>query len=278
MNKVLDRIGREGPLMARDFENDRVTKSSGWWDWRPSKVALEHLTFDGRLMTLRTKNFLKVYDLPENVIPTGIDTTMPTSEEFGRHVITRSLKALGIASFKDITFRARYIKDKKFIKSALENMVRGHTVYEVAVTGIPDTPLYMLAEYKTKKITLSGDAFILSPFDVLNVYRHRLQTFFDFDYMVECFVPQPKRKYGYFSLPILLGDTFIARMDSKADRKQRVLTIHNLHFESVNLSKPQITKLCETIKAFAKFNLCSAVILKKSNDKMLLKVIQKEVA
>jgi uncharacterized protein YcaQ len=67
-------------------------------------------------------------------------------------------------------------------------------------------------------------------------------------------------------------------MDSKADRKQRVLTIHNLHFESVNLSKPQITKLCETIKAFAKFNLCSAVILKKSNDKMLLKVIQKEVA
>lgn len=278
MNKVLDRIGREGPLMARDFENDRVTKSSGWWDWRPSKVALEHLTFDGRLMTLRTKNFLKVYDLPENVIPTGIDTTMPTSEEFGRHVITRSLKALGIASFKDITFRARYIKDKKFIKSALENMVRGHTVYEVAVTGIPDTPLYMLAEYKTKKITLSGDAFILSPFDVLNVYRHRLQTFFDFDYMVECFVPQPKRKYGYFSLPILLGDTLIARMDSKADRKQRVLTIHNLHFESVNLSKPQITKLCETIKAFAKFNLCSAVILKKSNDKMLLKAIQKEVA
>lgn len=278
MNKVLDRIGREGPLMARDFENDRVTKSSGWWDWRPSKVALEHLNFDGRLMTLRTKNFLKVYDLPENVIPTGIDTTMPTSEEFGRHVITRSLKALGIASFKDITFRARYIKDKKFIKSALENMVRERTVYEVAMTGIPDTPLYMLTEYKTKKITLSGDAFILSPFDVLNVYRHRLQTFFDFDYMVECFVPQPKRKYGYFSLPILLGDTFIARMDSKADRKQRVLTIHNLHFESVNLSKPQITKLCETIKAFAKFNLCSAVILKKSNDKMLLKAIQKEVA
>lgn len=277
MNKVLDRIGREGPLMARDFENDRVTKSSGWWDWRPSKVALEHLNFDGRLMTLRTKNFLKVYDLPENVIPSGINTTMPTPEEFGRHVITRSLKALGIASFKDITFRARYIKDKKFIKSALDNMVREHEVYEVTVTGIPDAPLYMLAEYKTKKISVSGDAFILSPFDVLNVYRHRLQTFFDFDYMVECFVPEPKRTYGYFSLPILLGDTFIARMDSKADRKQRVLTIHNLHFESIKLSKLQIKKLSEAIKAFAKFNQCSAIILKKSNDKVLLKLIQKVV-
>ncbi len=275
MNKVLDRIGREGPLMARDFENDRVTKSLGWWDWRPSKIALENLNFDGRLITLRKNNFQKVYDLPENVIPSGIDTTLPTPEEFARHVITRSLKALGIASFKDIVFRARYTKDKKFIKSALENMVREGEVYEVAVTGIKEASLYMLPEYKNKKITLSGDAFILSPFDVLNVYRHRLQTFFDFDYMVECFVPQPKRKYGYFSLPILIGDTFIARMDSKADRKQQILTIHNLHFESIKLSKPMIAKLCDAIKAFAKINQCNSIVLKKSNDKVLMKVIQK---
>lgn len=275
MNKVLDRIGREGPLMARDFENDRVTKSLGWWDWRPSKIALENLNFDGRLITLRKNNFQKVYDLPENVIPSGIDTTLPTPEEFARHVITRSLKALGIASFKDIAFRARYIKEKKFIKVALENMMREREVYEVAVTGITEAPLYMLPEYKNKKITLSGDAFILSPFDVINVYRHRLQQFFDFDYMVECFVPEPKRKYGYFSLPILLGDTFVARMDSKADRKQRILTIHNLHFESVKLSKPMIAKLCDAIKAFAKFNQCDTIVLKKSNDKALLKVIQK---
>jgi uncharacterized protein YcaQ len=277
MNKVLDRIGREGPLMARDFENDRVTKSSGWWDWRPSKVALEHLNFDGRLMTLRTKNFLKVYDLPENVIPSGIDITIPTSEEYARHVITRSLMALGVASYKDITFRARYIKEKKSIKAELENMVRDRKVCEVEVVGMKGAPLYMLAEYKNKKITLPGDVFILSPFDVLNVYRHRLQFFFGFDYMVECFVPEPKRKYGYFSLPILIGDTFIARMDSKADRKKKILTIHNLHFEPVKLSKPMIAKLCDAIKQFAKFNQCDSIVLKKSNDKVLLKVIQKSV-
>ncbi len=278
MNKVLDRIGREGPLMARDFENDRVTKSSGWWDWRPSKVALEHLNFDGRLMTLRTKNFLKVYDLAENVIPSGIDTTTPTSEEYARHVITRSLKALGVASFKDITFRARYIKQKNFIKTELENMVLKDEVCEAEVKGVKGPLLYMLPEYKNKKITISGDVFILSPFDVLNLYRHRLQTFFDFDYMVECFVPEPKRKYGYFSLPILIGDTFVARMDSKADRKQRVLTIHNLHFEPVKLSKPVITKLCNAIKSFARFNQCDAIVLKKSNDEVLLNVIQHAIS
>ncbi len=277
MNKVLDRIGREGPLMARDFENDRVTKSSGWWDWRPSKVALETLNFDGQLMTLRTKNFQKIYDLPGNVIPSGIDTTMPTREEFARNIIRRSLKALGIATAKDIAFRARYVKQNS-VKSELEKMVSEGEVCEVKVIGMTDAPLYMLPEYKNKKVTLSGDAFILSPFDVLNVYRHRLQKFFDFDYMVECFVPQPKRKYGYFSLPILLGDTFVARMDSKADRKQQIFTIHNLHFESVKLSIPKITKICDAIKAFAKFNRCNAIVLKKSNDKKLLNVLQKVVS
>ncbi len=188
------------------------------------------------------------------------------------------IHAAGLSkTFKDIAFRARYLKEKKSIKIALDTMVRAREVYEVAVAGITGAPLYMLSEYKNKKISLSGDVFILSPFDVLNVYRHRLLTFFDFDYMVECFVPQPKRKYGYFSLPILLGDTFIARMDSKADRKQRTLTIHNLHFESVKLSKPMVAKLCTAIIGFAKFNECRAVDLKKSNDKALLKVIQKSL-
>src|SRR5258708_32549652 len=82
MRKVLDRIGREGPLMARDFENDRVTKSKGWWDWRPSKLALENLYLEGKLMTFRKENFQKVYDLPENMLPRYIDTTMPTADEF----------------------------------------------------------------------------------------------------------------------------------------------------------------------------------------------------
>src|SRR5688572_3792394 len=102
MKKVLDRISREGPLRSRDFENDRVTKSSGWWDWRPSKLALERLHLEGKLMTIRRKDFQKVYDLAENIIPEDIDTAMPTAEEFARHVIKRSLKALGIANLKDI--------------------------------------------------------------------------------------------------------------------------------------------------------------------------------
>lgn len=267
MRSVLDRIGREGPLMARDFENDRVTKSLGWWDWRPSKLALERLYMDGRLMTLRKKNFQKVYDLPENIIPVDVDTTMPTPEEFARHVIRRSLNALGIAYIKDIAYSGRYVKNS--IKTELEKMVEEGEVCTVEVTGVTGGILYMLSKNKNKKITLSGDAFILSPFDILNVLRHRLKNFFDFDYQVECFVPEAKRKYGYFSLPVLIGDTFVARMDAKADRKQATLMINNLHFEKLKFTRPMIAKVGEAIQTFAKFNQCGEIVIKKSNDKVL---------
>jgi uncharacterized protein YcaQ len=275
MRTVLDRVGREGPLMARDFENDRTTKSSGWWDWRPSKVALERLHLDGKLITTRRGNFQKVYDLPENIIPADTDMTKPTGEEYSRHIVLRSLKANGIAYAKEISWSARLV-DRNAIKIELKKLVEEGKVLEVEITGLKG-PLYMLPEYKNKKITLSGEAFILSPFDLLNVFRHRLRDFFDFDYQVECFVPEPKRKYGYFALPILIGDTFVARMDSKADRKQSTLMIHNLHLESIKLTKPMITKIQDAIKAFAKFNQCKTIEIKKCNNKPLLKAIQKDL-
>lgn len=276
MQKVLDRIAREGPLMARDFENDRLTKSSGWWDWRPSKLALERLHLDGRLMTMRRKDFQKVYDLPENIIPSDIDTTKPTDEEYARHVIMRSLKALGIAYWKEIAYSSRYTKNEAKIE--LKKLIDAGAICEVKVSGVDGSPLYMLPAYKSKKITLSEDAFILSPFDVLNVYRHRLRNFFDFDYQVECFVPEAKRKYGYFSLPMLIGDKFVARMDSKAERKQRLLIIHNIHFEPLKITKPMITKIGDAIKNFATFNHCQEIIIKTSNNKSLLQTLRKSVA
>lgn len=273
MDKVLDRIAREGPLMVKDFENDRLEASSGWWDWRPSKVALERLYLSGKLMTTRTKDFQKLYDLPKNILLADIDTTMPAPEEFARYVIRRSLESLGIAYVKEMAWRARYVKNH-IVKQELQKLVAEGEVCTVAIEGLKTGPLYMLPVYKKKKIELSGDACILSPFDTLNVFRHRLRDFFDFDYQVECFVPEPKRKYGYFSLPILVGDSFVARMDSKADRKQKVLIVHNLHFEPVKLSQPVINKIIDALKAFAKFNQCRDIVIKKSNNKQLLKAIK----
>ncbi len=276
MDKVLDRITREGPLMVKDFENDRQVASAGWWDWRPSKLALERLYLSGKLMTTRTKDFQKIYDLPINLIPDDIDTTMPTPEEFARHIILRTLQSLGIAYAKELAWRAHRVKNN-LVKKELEKLVDEGEVYRVAIEGTPAAPLYMLPVYKNKKIQLSGDAFVLSPFDVLNVFRHRLKDFFDFDYQIECFVPQPKRKYGYFSLPVLAGDTFVARMDSKAERKQKRLIVHNLHFEPLKLSNPVLTKVAEAIRTFARFNQCQDIEFKKTNNRQYLKAIRDQL-
>lgn len=262
MNKVLNSISRDGPMMARDFENDRVGPNTGWWDWRPSKVALERLYLQGALMTTHRRDFQKVFDLPINRVPTDIDTRMPASEEYARHVILRALGALGVTYVKDIIWRTRYLKDH--IKGELAKMVSEGLVCEVNVEGLI---LYMLPAYKTKKINLAGDAFILSPFDPVNVLRHRLKDFFDFDYQVECFVPAANRKYGYFALPVLIGDTFVARMDAKVDRKQKVLNLLNLHFESVKLPDEALVRLKNALADFAEFNQCKAVVLHKSNKK-----------
>ena len=208
-----------------------------------------------------------------NLIPDDIDRTTPAPEEFARHVIRRSLRSMGIAYANEIAWRARYVKNN-LVKKELGKLVDEGEVCNVAIEGFKTSPLYMLPGYKNKKIQLSDDAFILSPFDALNVFRRRLRDFFDFDYQIECFVPQAKRKYGYFSLPVLIGDTFVARMDSKADRKQGVLTIHNLHFEPLKLTKPMVVKICDAIKTFAKFNQCEAVTIKRSNDKPALTAIR----
>jgi uncharacterized protein YcaQ len=271
MKQVLDRVEREGPLMVGDFENDRLEASSGWWDWRPAKVALERLYLDGKLTITRTKSFHKVYDVPINLIPPDTDLTMPTAEEFARFVIRRTLGALGIAYVKEMAWRARYVKGN-LVKKELEKMVATGEVRIVQVEGLKSAPLYMLPGQQTE-VELAGDAFILSPFDILNVFRHRLRDFFDFDYQIECFVPAPKRKYGYFCLPVLVGDTFVARMDAKADRKQKVLIVHNLHFEEVELDEAMIGKITAALKAFILFNNCRDIVFKKSNRADYMEVI-----
>lgn len=272
MKQMMDQVERDGSVRVGDFENDRQEASSGWWDWRPAKVALEKLYFHGHLMISRSKTFQKVYDLPINLVPQETDTTMPTPTEYAQFVIRRTLGALGISSVKEMAWRARRVKGN-LVKKELEKMVKTGEVKTVSVEGLKG-PYYMLPDQSTN-VKITNEVFILSPFDILNVFRHRLKDFFNFDYQIECFVPAPKRIYGYFSLPILAGDTFIARMDAKADRKQKVLIVHNLHFEKVDIDDTTISKLAQSLKAFMQFNGCREIEFIKSNKKAFLKQLQK---
>ncbi|ALL04808.1 hypothetical protein AQ505_04500 [Pedobacter sp. PACM 27299] len=272
MQQILDRVERDGAVMVGDFDNDRIEASTGWWDWRPAKVALERLYLEGKLMISRSKTFQKVYDLPLNLVPDDIDLNMPTAEEYARFIIRQTLNALGIAALKEMKWRSRRVKDN-LLKKELEKMILNTEVKSVNVEGLK-TPLYMLHNQEIN-LELADEVFILSPFDILNVFRHRLKDFFNFDYQIECFVPAPKRLYGYFSLPVLAGDTFIARMDAKADRKKKLLIVHNIHFEAIDLDQSTIEKFIEALKEFVRFNKCQDIVFKRSNNESYLELISR---
>jgi uncharacterized protein YcaQ len=273
MKEIMDRVEREGAVMVGDFENDRVEASSGWWDWRPAKVALERLYLEGKLMISRDRKFHKSYDLPLNLVPPDTDLTMPSAEEFAQFIIRRTLGALGICSVKEMAWRARRVKGN-LIKSELQKMVQEGSVKLLSVEAVKG-PLYILAGQQIE-VEMSNDVFILSPFDILNVFRHRLKDFFNFDYQIECFVPAPKRQYGYFSLPVLSGDTFIARMDAKADRKQKVMIVHNIHFEEIDINPLVIEKFVQALKDFVEFNQCRDIVFKRSNKMIYLDLISQD--
>jgi len=272
MNQIMDRVERDGAVNASDFEYDREQASTGWWDWRPSKIALEKLYLEGKLMINRDAKFHKSYDVPISLIPPDTDMNVPDSAEFARYIISRTLGALGISSVKEMAWRSRRVKGN-LVKTELEKMVHSGEVLTVKVEGVKNQ-LFMLKGQKTI-IEVSDEVFILSPFDILNVFRHRLRDFFDFDYQIECFVPAPKRIYGYFSLPVLSGDAFIARMDAKADRKNKVLMVHNIHFEMVELGENTLFKFAAALKAFVAFNNCFHLSFSKSNRSDYLEIIKK---
>ncbi|MEP1445891.1 MAG: crosslink repair DNA glycosylase YcaQ family protein [Paraglaciecola sp.] len=227
--RVLQRIKQEGPLRAADFEHKRSHKSSGWWDWKPDKVALEQLFIEGELMVVRRQGFQKVYDLTERVLPTSIDTTIPTATQYERYLIERYVRAHGFASAQQISYLRKGMRGH--ITETCQQMLENNELQLVTVGGQSYYALTNVTDLL--KLSISRDhVHILSPFDNLVIQRKRLSDIFGFDYQIECYVPPHKRQHGYFSLPLLWGAQFVGRMDAKVDRKTQVMHIQNLHLET----------------------------------------------
>ena len=259
INEVLDRIKSEGPLMAKDFEGDGRKKTV--WEHKPNKQALEYLFMQGDLMISSRKNFHKVYDLTERVLPSSIDTSMPTHKEYARFLIIKYLRANGIGRSTEITYLLKNIKP--FVIEALSEMTNSEELFQIVVNGqtyyaLPDSLDILNTPLRRSKLK------ILSPFDNLLIQRKRTKELFDFDYLLECYVPRPKRKYGYFVLPILWNGNLVARMDCKADRKEGVLHIYSIYLENKLKALDGFSHaLSKELISFMKFNKCQRIEVHK---------------
>ncbi|MFN8285219.1 MAG: crosslink repair DNA glycosylase YcaQ family protein [Chitinophagales bacterium] len=251
---VLERITAEGPLQSRHFEEDK--KPTGWWNWKETKRALEQLFMQGTLMVAGRSGFQKVYDLTERVLPAHVNTTPPSADEFAQYLILSAIRANGFANEEEISYLRRGIKPS--VVKNVEHLVKEGLIVPLHIKGVSkpyyttDDALQLLNSKAAKK-----QVHILSPFDNSLIQRKRINTLFGFDYTIECYVPEPKRQYGYFCLPILYADKFVGRIDCKADRPKQQLLIKSLHFEEGFKRSSSFDNAFNTaLKKFATFNGC----------------------
>lgn len=232
---VLDQIRNQGPLCSSDVGKDEKRGSGGWWDWHPSKTALEYLWRSGALCVTGRDGFRKRYDLTERVI----DTTLCIEPSDPQHTAATidwccsgALDRLGfatpaeLAAFWDhITLAeakewcAQELEADRLQPIEIEDTDGGlRTCF--ARPGIESDPAL--------DIEPTARLRVLSPFDPALRDRKRALRLFGFDYRIEIFVPEAKRKYGYYVFPILEGDRIVARVDMKAFRDDDVLRVRAL--------------------------------------------------
>ena len=274
MRFVFNRIKDEGPLQSRDFKNTK-DESGSWYEWKPAKIALNHLFMEGKLMIKERQGFQKLFDITERVLPDNIENKKPSIVEFCQYLIDRVIDAQGIIAASEIGYLRKGLKP--FIKKQLGFMVNKGTINKVQVERVDEC-------YYTKPEKLESinslvkpvKLHLLSPFDNLVIQRKRALQLFDFDYQIECYVPEPKRKYGYFTLPILYGQQFVARMDPKADRKTGVFHIKSLWFENGFEPDQQfIETFSKEVWQYARLCGCEKIVVEKVVPSKYKKVIQK---
>jgi len=264
INLILDRIRAEGPLSSREFEGTS-SGASGWWNHKPAKAALEFLFHSGDLMVSARKNFAKFYDLTERVLPSGVTTDIPGRTDFFKHLITRCIDAHGIVSDQEI-LHLQGKPDKDYL-IAIKELEEDGRIVSVSVEGL-DNLLFRTRESFLEKIRSKSivTTRILSPFDNTVIHRARLKRLFGFSYTLECYLPEEKRKFGYFCLPVLSGNNFIGMLDCKAHRKEAILEVKNFHAQGIR-RKEFYELIKDNLFELGTFAGCKRVEINKSVKK-----------
>ncbi len=258
---ILRRISDHGPVTTSDVGIGEARGKGGWWDWHPSKTALEWLWRTGQLAIARRDGFQKVYDLTERVIPAPARAVQPDLDAKINWACGSALDHLGFASVNEVQAywnAVRLDEARAWAKTAL---ARGEVI-EVLVEGASGAQKRVLARPDVLQDAASalepGSRLrILSPFDPALRDRARAEFLFGFHYRIEVFVPEPQRKYGYYVFPILEADRLIGRIDVKAFKSEATLRIKAFWPEAgVKLGSARLARLDAELGRLARFAGC----------------------
>lgn len=257
---VLAHIRRHGPTRSSDFERTDG-QTGGWWEWKPEKRSLEVLFTSGALMIARRHNFQRIYDLAERVHPTWSDERMPHIDETRRQLALKAVRALGLAKAAWI---ADYYRTRRPHVDP-EALVDSGCLIRARVQGWSE-PVYIhpdhleLARRAADGGLSASLTSLLSPFDPIVWDRRRALELFGFDYRLECYTPAPKRRYGYFTLPILRRGALVGRLDAKAHRREGVFEVKALELEpGARMSERLSADIAQALLRCARWHDCPQV-------------------
>ena len=259
VDRVLSHVAAHGPVKSSELiADEHKGQSGGWWNWHPSKAALEYLWHTGQLAVSGRQGFQKLYDIPQKCYAEAQMPPCSDTDEAVDWFCSQALDRLGFATSGELAaFWANVTpaEAKEWVTQALSDgrveevdviCVDGKARKSVAWPGVvdeanalPDPPARVR---------------ILSPFDPALRDRNRADRLFGFFYRIEIFVPAEKRQYGYYVFPILEGDSMIGRIDMKADRDADILNVTKLWLEpGVRPAKGRLAKLEAELGRMARF-------------------------
>jgi uncharacterized protein YcaQ len=226
---LLAELRERGASTARDLDDGLPRKKENWgWNWSETRKVLDFLFVVGDVAIAgRNGQFEVVYDLPERVLPRQVlDRPIPPLGQAHRELVRRAAVSHGVATIQCL--RDYYRMGVAEVGPAVRALVESGELEEARIEGW-DRPAYLHRDARLpRKVQARA---LLSPFDPLCWERNRTEHLFDFHYRIEIYVPQPKRIYGYYVLPFLLGDRMVARVDLKADRSNRRLLVKGAYAE-----------------------------------------------
>jgi uncharacterized protein YcaQ len=280
VDRFIALIEERGPVRSSDFVRSDG-KKSGWWEWKPEKRMLERLYTAGELMIARRHNFQRIYDLRHRVHRSWDDSQIPSLEETQRTFVLKAVRAMGIATARWIPdyYRMRRTHATPIIRSLIDE----GALIPVTVEGWSE-PAYIHPDNRKLAADAAGGTIapslttLLSPFDPLVWDRARASAMFGFDYRIECYTPEPKRRYGYFTLPILHRDRLIGRLDPKAHRREGRFEVKSLHLEpGVVVTDELLRDLASALNECAQWHGTPDVIVTKASVPKLAGRLQRAV-
>ena len=227
IDEVRREIADEGALSASELSHEHKGEG-GWWGWSDGKRALEWLFWSGEITTAKRRGtFERVYDLTERVLPQAVlDAPTPPEADAQRELMRIAARALGVATVRSL--RDYFRLDPADGKARVAELVEAGELLPVSVEGWA-APAYL---HRDARLPRRMDALaLLAPFDPLIWQRERAEELFGARIRIEIYTPREKRTFGYYVLPLLLGDRIVARVDLKADRAASILRVQAAHAE-----------------------------------------------